>query len=455
MYNSYKNIEFPPLEDFAPEQPVVKTLQNGLRVYFLEDNELPLVRVRASIRAGAAYEPAEKIGLASICAQVMRMGGTLKNPGDALDDELGLLGATLDISMGGVSAGASASCLAEKLLRVLDLFNDILRYPSFPQEKIDLAKSAMRTAISRRNDQIGTMAQRAHQIAMYGRASVFAREPQYATIDSITRDDLLQYHRQYFNASRAMIGFVGDFKTSDIWPTVENYFGNWEVSRAPLAAIDTNPLPVHGRSVYFSEKSDVNQTNLYISGVGTRRDDPDWPALRVASFVLGSGGFSSRLLRKVRTELGLAYSVGGGFGAEYDRVGLFRTACQTKTQSTAQAIEAMLGEIEGLIRNPPDRDEIASAQDQILNAEVFEYDTKPEVLARRMTLDYYNYPPAFLQDVNRRVRTITPESVAAAIRRKLNPENLKIVAVGNRDGFDKPLANFGPVTEIDLSILDK
>lgn len=454
MPENYINIKFPPLEEFKPSEPVIRTLKNGMKVYLMEDRELPLVRIRAMIRAGTSYEAAEKCGLASICSQVMRTGGTVKNPGDALDDALGSMAASIDLSMGGLSAGASASCLRESLPKIIELLADVLRNPSFPEGKIELAKSALRTGISRRNDQIGTMAQRAFQIAMFGKESVFAREPEYATVNAITRDDLAAYHNTYYRPDRVMLGVVGDFDVEAVAKWIETQFGDWKPSMAVPPKVELDPLPIQGRKVIFAAKDDVNQTNLYIGGLGVRRDDPDLPALRVGSYVLGAGGFSSRMMKKVRTELGLAYSVGAGIGAEYDRPGLFRAACQTKTQSTGQAIKAMLGEIEGILQNPPQDGEIAIAKDQLLNAEVFEYDTKPEVLARRMTLDYYDYPPTFLEDLNRRIREVTGAQIASALNRKLDPKNLTIVAVGRREGMDLPLENFGPVTVVDLSIPD-
>ncbi|MFN0208001.1 MAG: M16 family metallopeptidase [Planctomycetota bacterium] len=448
----YQEIQFPPLEEFTVTQPRIHTLANGLKIYLLEDHEIPLVKIRSMIRVGSAWEPAEKVGLASICAHSMRTGGTATNPGDHVDDELGAMAASIDVSIGGLSGRASAGCLASGLKRVLELFSDILRNPAFPDDKIELSKSALRTGISRRNDQIGSMAQRAFQIAMFGKTSPFAREPEYATVDAITRRDLQQFHHQYFRAGRVMIGFVGDFESERVLELVTNLFGDWKTADTPMPPVTTNPLPIDGRKVFFAEKNDVNQTNLYVGGFGIRRDDPDWPALRIGSFVLGSGGFASRLMKKVRTELGLAYSVGGGFGAEYDRIGLFRASCQTKTQSTARALEAILNEIESLLKNPPTHVEVELAKDQILNAEVFEYDPRPQILGRRMTLDYYNYPANFMEQANHKIRTITPADVAAAIQRNLNINNLTLVAVGNKDGMDKPISSFGPVTTLDLSI---
>jgi predicted Zn-dependent peptidase len=452
MFDSYKTIPFPPLEDFKVTEPSVHTLGNGLRVYLLEDHELPIVRVRAMLRVGTVYEEPSKVGLGSICAQAMRTGGTQTNPGDHLDDELGALAASVDVSMGATSGSVTAQCLSPRLPRVLEIVADLMRNPAFPENKIQLAKTALRTAISRRNDQIGSVAQRAFQIAMYGAGSPFSREPEYATVRAITRDDLLQFHARYFCAQRAAIGFVGSFDSAEVLEWTRRHLGDWNGPPPPLPDVPSDPLRISGRSVFFAEKSDVNQTNIYIGGVGVRRDDPCWPALRIGSFIFGSGGFSSRLMKKVRTELGLAYSVGGGFAAEYDRLGTFRAVCQTKTQSTGQALDAMLAEIGGLVEAPPTEAEVTLAKDQILNAEVFEYDSHPQILARRMTLDFYNYPPDFMEQTNRKIRQVTPDMVLDAVRQKLHPENLKVVAVGQRDGMDKPLADYGPVTVLDLSI---
>src|SRR5262245_61399724 len=137
---SYKSLRFPPLEEFEPTQPVVHVLPNGLRIYLMEDHELPIVRMRAMVRAGSTFEPKDKLGLAAVCAQAIRTGGSLINSGDAIDDEFGAMGASLDVTIGGGSGTATASCLSEKLDRVFEVFADVLLHPCFPEDKIELAR---------------------------------------------------------------------------------------------------------------------------------------------------------------------------------------------------------------------------------------------------------------------------------------------------------------------------
>jgi zinc protease len=447
-----QTLSFPPLPEFEPASPRVTRLPSGLRVYLMEDHELPLLSIRVMVRAGSAYEPAEKLGLASVAATVTRTGGSATNPGDALDEELGALAATIDVSAGTLSATAAAHGLAETLPRLLELFADVVRRPAFPEDKTELARVLLRTAISRRNDQIGQMGQRAFQIAMYGKESPFAREPEYATADAITREDLAGFHARYFRPDRALLGLAGDFDPDRALAEVERRFGDWPAADAPLPQVVTDPLPISSRRLFHVEKGDVNQTHLHVGGRSVRRNDPDWPALRVASYVLGAGGFGSRLLKKIRTELGLAYSIGGGFAAEFDRVGLFRVACQTKTESTAKAIEAVLRELEGFLDSPPTEEEVTFAKEQIRNAEIFEYDSRANLLARRMTLDYHGYPSDFLERLNARIRGLTAGEIAGAIRRHLDPAKLSIVTAGRHEAFDRPLETFGPVTTLDLSI---
>ncbi len=447
---SYHDLRFPELPAFRPSAPALETLGNGLRVYCMEDHEIPLVSVRVSIRTGSVWESADRVGLASVLAQSIRSGGSAATPGDALDDELGALAAMLQVSIGGTSGAAFATCLREKLPRVLELLAEVLRTPALPEDRIELARSALRTGIARRNDQIGQVAQRAFQIALFGETSPFAREPELETVGAITREDLRAFHEHSFGADRVAIGLVGDFDPAAARTLVERHFGDWRPALGGLPAVAMDPLPVSGRSVVFQEKSDVNQTNLIVGAPGVRRDDPDWAALRVGSFVFGAGGFSTRLMRKVRTEMGLAYSVGGGFSAEYERRGIFRAACQTKSSTTGLALDTLLREIERLRASPPTAAEVDLARDQIQNAEIFDWDSRAEILGRRMTLDYHGYPPDYLERLNERIRAVGPKDVAAAIERHLDPKHLRIVAVGKSADFDRPLADFGPVTVLDL-----
>lgn len=452
MSLSYQELQFPPLERFAPPKAAVATLSNGTKVFFLEDHELPLVSLDAFVRAGTIYEPAAKAGLAWLTGETMHTGGSARFPGDEADEIVAALGGDLAISIGSASGSGSVESTSDKFPQLVEMLSDHWFYPIFPEEKMELGKTAMRSAIARRNDQVTQVSQRAFQIAMYGASSPLAREPEYKTVDAISREDLVAFHRSLLGVDRMILGVVGDFSTKEALELLERGFGSAPRSVNPPAPGSTEPLRASARAVTFAQKSDVNQSSIRIGGIGIRRDHPDWPALRLGSSVLGTGGFSSRLRKRIRTELGLAYSVGGGFSAEYDRVGLFQCVCQTKSESTVLATELMFEEIERMLAAPPTVEELKLAREQILNAEVFEYDSSSRILSRRLTLDYYGYPETFLETFMARIATVTPAEVLEAFRRHLDPSKLQIVIVGNEAQFDKPLSTLGPVTMLDLSI---
>ncbi len=203
--------------------------------------------------------------------------------------------------------------------------------------------------------------------------------------------------------------------------------------------------------VYFVNKPDVNQSNVYIVGLGTREDNPDYYALSVMNEVF-SGGFGSRVFQNVRTKLGLAYSVGGNYGASYDHPGTFTVGASTKSASTVAATRAMLDEIGRLKTNPPTPAEMKSAKDQVLNSFIFNYDTPEKTLSEQVSLAFYGYPPDFLDRYKTGVESVTSADVTRVANKYIDVSKLAIVVVGNQSEFGTPLAGLGAVTNLDISI---
>ena len=449
---SYREIQFPALPSFQPTKAEKVELPNGITLYLMEDRELPVISGFARVRVGAVYEPADKLGLASIAGTVMRSGGTEKFPGDRLDEDLAKIAASVEASIGEESGGASFRCLKEDFPRVFEVFADILRRPAFPQAKIDLAKKELSTSIARRNDNPGPIAAREFQKIAWGTASPWARVVEYEHLGRIQREDLVTIHQTYFVPNNIRLGIVGDFDAKAMRETVEAAFQDWPRKPLSLPKIGTEPLRPEKSAVFVVDKPDVNQSTIQIGHEGVRRDDPDYPALRLFSFILGQGGFSSRLIQVVRSEKGFAYSVGGGFQAPYSRRGLFQASCGTKCESTASAIEAILGECRRILDEKPSEAELASAKERILNTEIFQYDTREKVLRRQVDLDFFGYPSDFAEKEVERIRSLTLDEVWQAGRRHLDAARLAVVVVGNAKSFEAPLDRFGPLSPVDVTI---
>ncbi|MGH9777397.1 MAG: insulinase family protein [Candidatus Acidiferrales bacterium] len=446
----YKKLKYPPLKDLTLPQVERVELPNGLVLYLVEDRTLPKVEGYALIRTGTRFEPAEKTGLADVLGEAMRTGGTRSRKGEEIDRLLENVGASVETGLSAAAGTASIFTLKEHLPLTLEILADLLRDPAFPDDKIELAMVQQRTAIARRNDDVGGIAAREFVKLIYGADSPYARHPEYETLQNITRDDLVAFHRRYFQPSNVILGLWGDFDKAEVKKLVEQHFGSWprqevEVPPAPEAKAGAAP------GVYFIQKDDVNQTNLRLGHLGGRFDDPDFYALNVMSEILG-GGFTSRLFRRVRSDLGLAYAVGAGWGAQYDYPGAFSVRCDTKSETTVKAAQEILKELRRITEEPVTADELKVAKESILNSFVFNFDTTGEIVRRLMIYEYYGYPRDFLDKFKINIEKVTADDVLRAARANVKPDNLVILAVGRQQDFDQPLTALGEVKSIDITI---
>jgi zinc protease len=195
----------------------------------------------------------------------------------------------------------------------------------------------------------------------------------------------------------------------------------------------------------------VDQSNIWILGLGTERNNPDYYALTVMNEVFG-GSFGSRLFQTVRTKLGLAYSVEGAYGAQYDHPGVFFTSASTKSATTVEATQAMLQQIQDLKTQPFTEIEVRKAKDQLLNSFVFHYDTPDKLLGEQARLEFYGYPPDFLDKYHDAIEKVTPADLERVAKKYIDPAKLAILVVGNTAAFGTPLSKLGPVQTIDITI---
>jgi len=446
----YRSLKYAKLGDIEVPEVEQVTLANGMRLFLLEDHELPLINLSVRIRTGSVYEPAEKIGLASITGEVMRTGGTAGMTGDEMDEELEAIAASVETGIGLNSGSASMSVLKRDLDKGLSILADVLMNPAFREDKIQLAKMQARSMIARRNDQVGAVAGREFDKLIYGPDSVYARHEEYATIGSITRDDLVAFHGKYFGPNNAMLAVWGDFDTKQMIAKIEQAFETWEKADLDLPKVPEVKYEFR-KTVNVIRKDDVNQSNVYLGHIGGLRSDPDYFALIVMNRILG-GGFTSRLFKNVRSREGLAYSVFGAYSANYDYPGEFYVGCQTKSESTVYAIRAMLREVEKMRESEVTDEELALAKDSFLNSFVFNFDTKGEVVNRLMTYEYYGYPADFLLQIKENVEKVSKADVLRVAKKHLHPDKVQILAVGRPQDFGEPMSTLGPVNEIDITI---
>jgi zinc protease len=446
---NWQQIPVPPLPAFHPQQPKRIELSNGMVIFLQEDHELPLIEGSARIRGGSRNEPANKVGLVSIFGAVWRTGGTRTQTGDQLDDFLEGRAAKVETRGGPDSTSVSLSCLKGDFDDVFKVFADLLQNPEFRADKLDLAQKRAEDSISRRNDEAGEIAERESTKLVYGADNPYAREPEYATVAAVTRQDLIDWHRTYVHPNNVTLGIVGDFDAAAMEAKLRAAFEAWpKGAELPKDDIQYHPAKP---GYYLIPKEDVNQSSIQMVTLGTTRKNPDFYAITVFNEAFG-GGFSSRLFNDIRTKRGLAYSVGGGIGSNFGHPGVEEFAMGTKSQSTIEAIQALDEDIDDLAKKPITDEEIKHAKDAILNAFIFSLDSPDKVLSERLTYEFYGYPSDWLDKFPAEIQKVTAADVNRVASKYVHRDQLAVLVVGNTKEFDKPLSSFGSVKEIDITI---
>jgi len=445
----WRQIPIPALSPFHPQEPKRIELPNGMVVFLQEDHELPIIDGTARVRGGSRSEPANKVGLVDIYGEVWRTGGTKSQTGDQLDDYLEIRAAKVETNGGVDSTTITWSCLKGDFDDVFRAFNDVLREPEFRADKLDLAQREMYDSIARRNDDVSQIAARESTKLAYGADNPYAREPEYATVAAVTRQDLVDWHHSHVHPNNIILGIVGDFDSAAMETKLRQAFGDWP--KGPPVKEEVIEFHPAKPGYYLIPKEDVNQSSIRMTELGIRRDNPDYYAAQVFNEAFG-GGFSSRLFKSIRTAQGLAYGVGAGVGAAFDHPGILRVSMSTKSSTTVQSVQALYKEFDALQTNPISDDEMKRAKDAILNSFVFNFDSPEKVLRERMAYEFYGYPADFLERYRAGIEKVGREDVARAAAKYLHKDKLAVLVIGNTAEFDKPLSSLGPVTQLDISI---
>lgn len=447
----YDELTYPELNDF--QQPEIKTFttDNGIKFFLLEDHELPLIDLSVRIRTGGVQVSNDKASLATITGTVMRSGGTEEYPADTLNQILENRAASMETGIGFTSGSAGMNVLKEDFDNLLPIFIDLLMNPAFPQEKIELAKTQLKSSISRRNDNAGSIANREFDKLIYGEDSKYGRLVEYETVNNVSRKDIVSFHEENFNGQNMLVGAVGDFDTEAIKKQLREAFGTIPAgTETNLSFPEVNYD--YRSTINFIDKPDVNQSTVLMGHIGGMRDNPDYAKVQVMNNVL-SGGFSGRLFQKVRTDLGLAYSVGGQYGmGNTFYPGQFFVQVKTKSASTADAIDAIISEIERLQNEPITEKELQDTKDQFLNSLVFRNDSYEQILNRQMSNEYRGLSDNAFDQFIEGVKATTIEDVQNMAQEYLHPDQLQILVVGNKDELGDQLQKYGDVNTIDISI---
>jgi zinc protease len=437
-------MHFPTLP-LAPPQPKRVVLENGLVLYLLRDPEVPLVTVQALVRTGAVLEPADKVDLAEITGRVMRSGGTVRRSGPELNRRLEDLGAVLETGIGRQSGSASLSVLAPDLPVGVELLAEVLRFPVFDPAEVERVRRRKIEEIRRSNDEPDAIAFREFRTAVYG-DDPRGRQSSPEMAAAITREDLVEFHARSFFPDRTILGVSGLFEEEELLAIVRRHFGDWRPAgrAAPEFPVPTRPP----RAAVLLAAKELPQATLVMGHLAPAKNSPEFYAFSVLDYILGGSGFTSRLTSEIRSNRGLAYSVGSFYRGDIG-YGVFGAYCKTKSSSALEAALLMRGIIERIRTGGVSVEELRRAKDAIVNNLIFSVDGSREVIAQRISFAYDGLPDDFLERYRDRVEAVSLEDVRAATRFLL-PEALSTVVVGEEAALAGGFGELGPVSRITL-----
>lgn len=440
-------LHYPALDFQLPEVETL-VLDNGIRLYLKEDNELPLVQMTAMIGSGGITTSVDKTGFAGLFGSTWRTGGAGDRTPEELDEYLDHLAANMSASMGPYTAQLDLSLRTEDLQQGLAVLGDLLRRPGFASERLELARLQAQEHLRRQNDRPGSISRRLLLAALYP-DHYLGYSPTKETLAVVTKQDMIDFHQRYFAPNNLWIAVSGDFDRENLLQLLEKSFGDWARREVPEQPMPPIARPESG-SIQVAAK-ELPQTTIVIGDLGLTKDHPDQYAVRVLNYILGGGGFNSRMMREIRSNRGLAYSAYSYFQVGRRLPGPFIAGTETKNVSVAPAITLTREIMVDLKDNPVTEEELQLAKESQINSFVFGFENTHSVVNRQMSMAFFVYPQDYLARYRDRIAAVTVADVQRAAREFIDLSRQQIVLVGNPEEFRKDLAEFGlPVVDVDL-----
>jgi zinc protease len=430
-----EKLSFPPLEFNPPKPETYRVpLKTGPVAYVVPDRELPLVNIAISVRTGDWVEPVGKEGLTDLCGSLLTRAGTESRTAQELEERLAFLAAQLSSGIQGAQGAVNLNLLSKDLDEGLAILREVLTKPRFQQDRIDLQKQQMLQGMKQRNDDSSTIESIQSGFLAYGENFWDNRHATEASVQSITRDDLLAFQQRWFFPSNFVLAVSGDFDRDTMVQKLEALFATWPSGGNPPPAIPTNVVMAPA-GVYLVNK-EVNQGRVEMMLPGIMRDNPDYFSLIIMNDILGGGGFTSRIMNRVRSDEGLAYSAYSSFPGGVYFPYAFTAGFQSKSRTVAYAASIVIEEIKRMSGEPVKTEELENAKKGFIDRLPRSFATKAQVagvLANEEFTGRYATDPDYWQQVIPRIRAVTREDVQRVAKKYLTPDRLVILVVGNKE----------------------
>jgi zinc protease len=399
---------------------------SGSDVYFVENHDLPIIDLAVNFPAGSARDTRATSGVAGITRYMMTLGAAGMND-EVMTNKFADIGAILGGELDADRAAFKLRTLTSESAKALETFNQILHKPDFPQAVLDREKTRIVSGIKEAATQPETISNKAFMKALYPNHPYGLDESgEVDTITAMKRDDLVAFYNTYYSAKSATIALIGDMTEAQAKMIAEDVAKGLPQSAAvPKIAEVTFPSAANNQSINHP----ATQAHILLGYPGIKRGDADYWPLYVGNYILGGGGFVSRLTEEVREKRGLVYSVYSYF-MPMAEPGPFQIGLQTKKDQAGAALKVVNETVAKFIQGGPTEKELKAAKDNIIGGFPMRIDSNGKILDYLSVIGFYKLPITYLDDFNREIAKVTTKQIKEAFSRRIKPENFVSVTVG-------------------------
>jgi zinc protease len=404
--------------------------ENGMTVILQEAHSLPVVNVQVIIKAGAVSDPEEKAGLAHLTASLLDEG-TATRSSTQIADAVDFIGAELSAAGGDDYASASLRVLKKDLSTGLELLSDILIRPSFPEPELQRIRQEILGQLIAEKDEPGVVADKAFNQIVFG-AHPYHRptEGTEQTLPTIVRADVARFYDQYYHPNNTIMTIVGDITESEAADLLKIYFGSWP--QKPVPTMTLSPAVALDKPIVKLIDKDLTQANIILGHLGIDRRNSDYYAVTVMNYILGGGGFASRLMTNLRDNQGLAYSIHSHFQAGAFP-GSFSVSLQTRNAAARQAIDGVMAELRKIRTLPVTDREMEETQAYLIGSFPLRMDTSAKIAALLAQIEYYNLGLDYAERYPKLIGSVTKTDIQRVAQKYLDPDHLALVVVAGQD----------------------
>ena len=440
--------------DFKPVEPVRHTLPPGVDVLLLEDHTLPLVYLYARFKGGPRHFSRDQLGATTAVPILLRSGGTALMSPDSVDKFMEFYATQTTFGGGGGTTFSSFNVLTRHLDEVLPVWGDLLKRPTFDRASVEVWRGQELEDVRRKQDTPGRLAVSKFNRLLFGDHPIgWELGPQDLEPEDLSAEALEVVHGGIYCVANLTLGVSGDISWEEIRPRLEDLLADWPSCDRPLREppqVDEVVEP----GVYLVPRNLEQSTVVIGRPSGVRlAEASDYFSSRIGNTILGGSGLTSRLVTRVRTEQGLAYSAASVWTAPTRSPGIVGAITQTKSESTVAAIRSVLGVLRETSSNPPGDVEVGDAIDRIVNGFVFNFESPGQIVSRQMLYLTQDLPLDWLKRYLAGIQRVTPESVESVFQEHLSSDDVDdmvILVVGDPEAFDAGLDELGTIRILEL-----